>query len=132
MGWDWDAIVDSYSDLLSKPSNTGHRVRDASVLPYPRAIVREAMLRLLKSKRDPWQRDAIKGAYVALAGFQELTPEERQAIEVWSASGSRDSSLEETKAHAQRMLAMMPFHNAVMQRFQSDMQTFTADVANVP
>jgi hypothetical protein len=102
------------------------------VLPYPRAIIREAILRLLLDERAPRLREAMRRAYLTLAAFQALTPAERRALEVWSKPGSRDSSLEETGARAQRMLATMPLHNAVMQRFHGDMQTFAADVANGP
>jgi hypothetical protein len=132
MSRDWAGIVDSYADLLGRLPSTGHAIRDASVLPYPRATIREAISQLLKVERDPRLRDAIKGAYVALATFQELTPEERHAIDVLSDAGSGDSSLEETKARAQRMLAVLPIHSAVMERFQADRKTFTEDMAKVP
>jgi hypothetical protein len=125
-------IVDSYADFLSKRSNAGGMVRDASILPYPREVIREAILCVLNGEHDPQLRRFLKGVYVALASFQALTLEEREANNLFDELTLRDPPLEEAKVHAVRLGAVMASLDAVRHRFESDMKVFATDMAKIP
>jgi hypothetical protein len=125
---DWDKIVDEYSDHLGKQPNTGHTVRDVAALPYPREIVRSAIKHCLIREKDPQMRELLKISYLALAYYQQISPDERRAVEVMSDMGSPNMSLEQVKELAQKLAPHLEVHSALLARVQADSGEFAADL----
>lgn len=74
-------IISAYGNaILSNGSAYG----DSHALPYPKARIKEALIIGIRKTSDPRLREQLKGAYVALAGWQagasgaEFTAEELQ------------------------------------------------------
>ena len=130
---DWDKIIDEYGDLLASQPNTGALVRDATELPYPREIIRAAFLRGLRTETNAQLRGVMKTCFLALAAYQPLSPEERNAVQVWSDFGADPSKMtqEETKALAKRMESVLPVFAAVKKRFEEDSAKFAADLMSL-
>jgi hypothetical protein len=58
-------------------------IRDVSELPYPKEVIKAVLQGIIKRVKDDKQAlEMLKSAYVALADFQHLTAEERDALTV--------------------------------------------------
>jgi hypothetical protein len=76
-------VLDKYSALLaSLPTGRGV-VRNISELPYPKTVIKIALLELLVGTNDAKERNTIEVAYIGLASFQEMTAEENEAVRKW-------------------------------------------------
>jgi hypothetical protein len=100
-----DDVMTQYVATLGK---TGHRViRDVSELPYPKDLIKSALLHHLKkvNRVDKKAVDALEVAYVSLSNFQPLTIEEREAVPIME--GLSDTSAVERVRHGDVYRALL-------------------------
>ena len=121
---DWENIVSEYADLLRRTTH-GPMIRDVADLPYPREIVRAAILKCLSAEKHASAHEALKTCYIGLAAYQQLTPEEREAVRV--VSEKPFATLFPGPA-AQELNKVMPAYEAVVLRFSRDKDMLAADL----
>jgi hypothetical protein len=74
-----DKVVQSYAATLEGAN--GRVIRDTSELPYPKNVIRSALLiYITMNKDDEHALDALKCSYLCLADFQPLSEKRRKAL----------------------------------------------------
>jgi hypothetical protein len=76
-------------------------IRDAAALSHPKDVVKSVLQHCIRTIEAPDQQEFLRSAYLSLAGFQALTPDERQNAtelnKVWSQAngepGARNGSV---------------------------------------
>ena len=121
---DWEKIVSEYADLLGRTTH-GPMIRDVTELPYPREIVRAAIMKCLSAEKHAPAREALKTCYLGLAAYQQLTPEEREAVR--AVSEKPFARLFPGPA-AQELSEVMPAYEEVVLRFSRDKDMLAADL----
>jgi hypothetical protein len=84
-------IVQDYGAALEEKTALGV-VRDINSLPHPKEKIKIALLFALSVTTDPTMREHLKGGYVSLSDFQELSDEQVKALQIWNKTvmGSED------------------------------------------
>ena len=103
MGAEIDAadVLSSYSSLLMRP--TGSVIRNAAELKYSKQIIKIVLIHCIKLTEPGEQREFLRAAYVSLADFQELSDDERAALDIFEAPAgdkAEDIGLEDLRTMA--------------------------------
>ena len=70
-----ETIVQSYGQcMISNPTN--NILRNARELPYPKEIIKKALLMAIKLTENIQMREQLKSGYLMLADFQENVPDD--------------------------------------------------------
>jgi hypothetical protein len=64
-------IISAYGTVLEKTPPLPGCVDDSRKLPYPKSVIKEALLIVLREVDDPATREHLKFAYMSLASFQD-------------------------------------------------------------
>jgi hypothetical protein len=78
-------VLDSYVATLSQTGKS--IIRDASELGYPKDIIKFVLRHCMKAITEPDKQSFLKSAYLSLGNFQELSEEERRAVDLLSEIG---------------------------------------------
>jgi hypothetical protein len=73
-------VLDSYVATLNQTSKC--IIRDAGELRYPKDIIKFVLRHCMKTITEVDKQSFLKSAYLSLGNFQELTDEERKAVEL--------------------------------------------------
>jgi hypothetical protein len=113
-------VLDKYSALLaSLPTGRGV-VRNISELPYPKTVIKIALLELLVGTNDAKERNTIEVAYIGLASFQEMTAEENEAVRKWDEIMRSDPATTSGTELAQRIVGAGDTYRRVVGRFVAE------------
>lgn len=92
-------IASVYGAILEKGPVPG-TVADESELPYPKKTIKQALVTLLKSTRDPQMRGNLSAAYMCLSDWQAGVGRYRVGFDI-----SRISQSDDTISIAERVAA---------------------------
>lgn len=123
-----DDVMRQYAVTLQRE---GHGViRDASELPYPKEVIKSVLRHGIKVSEDNKELlEWLKNAYVALADFQHLTDEERDAVAVMGqGSLSRLSTLEA----AQEISRVRKPYEAMLARYRAELAEISKELGLSP
>ena len=113
-------VLDKYSALLaSLPTGRGV-VRNISELPYPKTVIKIALLELLVGTNDAKERNTIEVAYIGLASFQEMTAEENEAVRKWDEIMRSDPATTSGTELAQRIVGAGDAYRRVVGKFVAE------------
>jgi len=124
--YDWHDVYSRYVDLVSDAKDRDV-IRDAADLPYPRKIIRATMLAFMRQEKDHQKRELMKTLYLTIANFQSMTAQEREAVQIMS---RLDPALPdaELKKLAKRIATASDVYQAVLRRYESDLQQLNEDL----
>src|SRR5687767_9194377 len=89
-------VLSAYSATLQRPSKT--LVRDIKELPYPKEVIKRVLKHCIMLTEPGSERDFFRGAYVCLADFQNLSDEEKAALDGSEQGGNIVKALHERHA----------------------------------
>ena len=95
-------------------------VRNISELPYPKTVIKIALLELLMGTNDAKERNTIEVAYIGLASFQEMTAEENEAVRRWDEIMRSDPATTSGTELAQRIVGAGDAYRRVVGRFVAE------------
>jgi hypothetical protein len=123
-----DDVLRQYAATLQ---SGGHGViRDASELPYPKEVIRIVLQHAIKvSKEDKQTLEMLKSAYVALADFQRLTKEERDALAVLEEGALSGLS---TAEQAERISQAGKIYAPVVARYRAELDDIGKELGLSP
>src|SRR5262245_50105678 len=124
-------VLDRYVVTLSKPSESV--IRDATELAHPKDTIKFVLQHCIKTIEEADQRRFLRGAYLSLGNFQELTEEERTAVAALSEigpPGQPGSELQEEQAKRIGDLAIVL--KAVMDRLKAEVAILAQELKLLP
>jgi hypothetical protein len=71
-------VLESFVAILSEPGDG--IIRDATELAYPKDVIKSVLQHCIRTIEGADQRRFLRGAYLSLGNYQELTDEERKAL----------------------------------------------------
>jgi hypothetical protein len=112
-------VLMRYMEALDSTSDI---VRDAAELPYSKDIVKTVLIGCLtRSGIDEDARKLIIAAYVGLGDFQELTEEEKTAVEKMSNLGEMgELGSDKLKQQAETVARFAPAYQRVLMRSNAE------------
>ena len=119
-------VLQRYSEVLVARRQI---LSDTSILPYPKAAIRQVLLEGLRRFRDPESQKVLGNALLSLADFQDMSAEERRAVEVMDSVGNASSlDNEDLMAVAQQIASVGDAHSAVTERSQAERDELYAEL----
>lgn len=64
-------IVSDYGRALEEKSASGHIYCDTKRLPYPKAVIKDALITILRGAEDPQFREQVKVGLIMLSDWQD-------------------------------------------------------------
>lgn len=118
------AIAVAYGDVLSTRAPPVGAVADAADLPFPKSVIKRALITLLGASLDPESRACLTTAYLCLADWQERVQDGGAGLAA-SAVGRRGGALNqtgETRSRTQQSDLWQKSAEEERERLQAELQ----------
>jgi hypothetical protein len=120
-------VLDSYVATLNQTSKC--IVRDAGELGYPKEIIKFVLRHCMKTITEADQQSFLKNAYLSLGNFQELTDEERKAVDLLREIGPLEPSGTALQGeHAKRIADLAVPLQAIMDKLRAEVAILTQEL----
>lgn len=121
-------VLAKYVALISGPSKA--LIRDESELPYPKDVIKAVLRRYIQMlKPGDRKLELLRSAYIALANFQSLSRDERQALSALAGIGAMGNASDEALTAQATLLALTgEAQKAVMQRYKEELDSLKREL----
>jgi hypothetical protein len=120
-------VLDSYVATLNQTSKC--IIRDAGELGYPKDIIKFVLRHCMKTITEVDKQSFLKSAYLSLGNFQELTDEERKAVELLSEIGPlQPSGTALQEEQAKRIADLAVPLQAIMDKLRAEVSVLTQEL----
>ena len=120
-------VLDSYVATLNKTSKCV--IRDAGELGYPKEIIKYVLRHCMKTITEVDKQSFLKSAYVSLGNFQELSDEERKAVDLLGEIGPLELSGTALQGEQAKRIADLAVPlQAIMDKLRSEVAVLTQEL----
>jgi hypothetical protein len=120
-------VLDSYVATLNQTSKC--IIRDAGELGYPKDIIKFVLRHCMKTITEVDKQSFLKSAYLSLGNFQELTDEERKAVELLGEIGPLHPSGTALQGEQAKRIADLAVPlQAIMDKLRAEVAVLTQEL----
>jgi hypothetical protein len=124
-------VLEKYVALVNKPEAS--LIRDASELAHPKDAIKSVLLHCIRTAPDGEMLAFLRNSYVALANFQQMSDDEREAAKLLKELGApapEGSKL--FNQQARRITHVAQPLQSVLDRLRAELAVLTQELKALP
>jgi uncharacterized protein YdeI (YjbR/CyaY-like superfamily) len=124
-------VLEKYVTLLNKPEDSV--IRDVAELAHPKDAIKSVLQHCIRTAADGETQAFLRNSYIALANFQQMSDDEREAAKLLKEVGApapEGSKL--FNQQARRITHVAQPLQSVLDRLKAEIAVLTQDLKSLP